>query len=62
MLASLASWDAAEDVIEATLQVWRPPDTRVSVRYGAVLVLDEGAGPTKVLAIAESRLDSVVPA
>ena len=63
VLASLASWDAAEDVIEATLQGFEDsPDTRVSVRYGVVLVPDEGTGPTEVLAIAERRLDSVVPA
>ena len=63
VLASLASWDAAEDVIEATLRGFEDSrETQVSVRYGAVLVPDEGTGPTEVLAIAERRLDSVVPA
>ena len=63
VLASLASWGAAEHVIEATLTSFESSrDTRVSVRYGAVLVPDEGTGPAEVLAIAERRLDSVVAA
>jgi GGDEF domain-containing protein len=63
VLAPLAAWGAAEHVIEAALTSFEDcRDTRVSVRYGAVLIPDEGDDPTEALAIAERRLDSVVAA